>query len=53
MTEANIKAMAEAALDVAKPRWRDIERAKKTALLRAVEKAMKATLPVGEEADEV
>ena len=53
MTEVNIKAMAEVALDVAKPRWRDIERAKKSALLDAVEKAMKATLPVEEEADEV
>jgi len=53
MTEANIKAMAEAALDVAKPRWRDIERAKKTALLRAVGKAMKATMLSKEDADEV
>ncbi len=53
MTEVNIKAMAEAALDVAKPRWRDIERAKRSALLRAVEKAMKATMPEEDNGDEV
>lgn len=53
MTETNIKAMAEAALDIAKPRWRDIERSKKTALVCAVEEAMKAKLSSEEEVDEV
>ncbi len=53
MNDANIKEMAEAALDVAKPRWRSIERSKQTVLLREVEEAMKATMLAKEDADEV
>lgn len=53
MTDAQIKAMAEAALDVAKPRWRDTERKIKTVLLRDVKAAIKAAMPAEEKADEV
>ena len=52
MTNAALKAMAEAALDVAKPRWRDIERKAKAALVRDVKAAIKAATVKGE-VDEV
>ena len=41
MTNEALKAMAEAALDVAKPRWREIERKAKAALVRDVKAAIK------------
>ena len=52
MTYAALKAMAEAALDVAKPRWRVIVRKAKAALVRDVKAAIKAAT-VKDEGDEV
>jgi hypothetical protein len=53
MTDTEIKAMAEAALDTAKPKWRGIERKIKAALLRDVKAAIKGAIPAEEKADEV
>ena len=53
MTDAQIKAAAEAVLDMIKPRWRDTERKIKAALLRDVKAAIKAAMPAEEKADEV
>jgi hypothetical protein len=53
MTDAQIKAAAEAVLDMIKPRWRDTERKIKSALLRDVKAAIKAAIPAEEKADEV
>ena len=52
MTDAELKALAEAALDVAKPRWREIDRKAKTILLRDVKAAINAAI-AKDEADEV
>lgn len=52
MTDKQIKDMAEAALDVAKPRWREIAKSNKAALLKDVKAAIKAVMPK-DEADEV
>ena len=53
MTDAQIKAAAEAVLDIIKPRWRDIERKIKSVLLRDVKAAIKAAMPAEDKADEV
>ena len=53
MTDTEIKAIAEAALDAAKPKWRGIERKIKAALLRDVRAAIKGAMPAEEKADEV
>jgi hypothetical protein len=53
MTDAQIKTAAEAVLDIIKPRWRDIDRKIKAALLRDVKSAIKAAMPAEEKADEV
>jgi len=53
MTDAELNAIAQAALDVAKPRWREVERKAKTILLRDVKAAIKAAMPAEENADEV
>jgi hypothetical protein len=53
MTDAQIKAAAEAVLDMIKPRWRDTERKIKAALLRDVTAAIRAAMPAEEKPDEV
>lgn len=53
MTDKQILMAAEAALDIIKPRWRELAKINKTGLLRDVKAAIKATLPVEEKADEV
>ena len=53
MTDKQILRAAEAALDVIKPRWRDLAKSNKAAFLRDVKAAIKATLPAEDNADEV
>jgi hypothetical protein len=52
MTDKQILTTAQAVLDAIKPRWRQIDKANKAALLKEVKAAIKASMPK-DEADEV